>query len=92
VDGGTIRIESKLHGAQLQIKVRNSGPGGSRLSPHGETANGIGISNTAERLKTLYTADHRFVPQWRGAGGCEVTVELPFRKSTPQQGAPLCVR
>ena len=30
VEGGTIRIESKLQGARLQIRVQNSGPAGSR--------------------------------------------------------------
>ena len=47
--------------------------------------NGIGIHNTAERLKTLYAAKHKFVLQWPEAGGCEVTVDLPFRKSAQQE-------
>jgi two-component system sensor histidine kinase AlgZ len=81
VEGGTIRIESKLQGAQLQIRVQNSGPASSGLVAPKEPANGIGIHNTAERLKTLYAANHKFVLQWPEAGGCEVTVELPFRKS-----------
>jgi hypothetical protein len=90
VEGGTIRIESTLHGAQLQIKVQNSGPANPGLSSPNESANGIGINNTAERLKTLYAADHKFLLQWPETGGCEVTVELPFRRSAPQQGAESC--
>lgn len=91
VEGGTIRIESKLHGAQLQITVQNSGPPNSRLAPPGDSAaSGIGIANTAERLKTLYAADHKFLLQWPETGGCEVTVELPFRKSAQPQGAASC--
>jgi LytS/YehU family sensor histidine kinase len=85
VEGGTIRIESKLQGAQLQIRVQNSGPVSSGLVAPNGAANGIGISNTAERLKTLYAAEHKFVLQWPEAGGCEVTVELPFRKSTQRE-------
>ncbi len=92
VEGGTIRIESKLDGAQLQIKVQNSGPASSRPSPAHEPGNGIGIGNTAERLKTLYASDHKFLLQWPETGGCEVTVELPFRKGVqPTEAAP-CVR
>jgi hypothetical protein len=91
VEGGTICIESKLRGAQLQIKVQNSGPTGSGPVARNAAAGGIGISNTAERLKTLYANDHKFVLQWPESGGCEVTVELPFRKSTGQQASP-CVR
>jgi two-component system, LytTR family, sensor kinase len=90
LEGGTIRIESKLHGAQLQIRVQNSGPANSRLAKASESANGIGISNTAERLKTLYDADHTFVLQWPETGGCEVTVKLPFRKSIQSEGATPC--
>ena len=85
VEGGTICIESKLQGARLQIRVRNSGPAGSGLVARDAAASGIGISNTAERLKTLYANKHKFVLHWPEAGGCEVTVELPFRKSTEQQ-------
>jgi two-component system LytT family sensor kinase len=91
VEGGTIRIESKLQGARLQIRVQNSGPASSGLVAQNQAANGIGISNTAERLKTLYANDHTFVLQWPEAGGCEATVELPFRKSTQQRASP-CVR
>lgn len=90
VDGGTVRIESRVHGSRLEIKVQNSGP--PRLAATNEPANGIGISNTAERLKTLYAADHKFVLQWPETGGCEVTVELPFRKSAQAQEAASCVR
>jgi two-component system, LytTR family, sensor kinase len=85
VAGGTIRIESNLHGAQLQIRVQNSGPPSSRHAPPSDSVSGIGISNTAERLKTLYAADHKFVLRWPEAGGCEVMVELPFRKNTQQE-------
>jgi two-component system sensor histidine kinase AlgZ len=91
VEGGTIRIESKLQGAQLQIRVQNSGPGSSGLVAPNEPTNGIGIHNTAGRLKTLYAANHKFVLQWPEAGGCEVTVELLFRKSA-QQEVSSCAR
>jgi two-component system, LytTR family, sensor kinase len=87
VEGGTIRIESKLQGLLLQIRVQNSGPASSGIVGPGGAANGIGISNTAERLKTLYADEHKFVLQWPEAGGCEVTVELPFRKSARDEVA-----
>jgi two-component system, LytTR family, sensor kinase len=87
VEGGTVRIESRLCGAQLQIRVQNSGPANSRHTPRGDQANGIGISNTAERLKTFYAADYKFLLQWPETGGCEVTLELPFRRSLQPQGA-----
>jgi two-component system, LytTR family, sensor kinase len=92
LEGGTVRVESKLDGAHLRICVRNSGPSRSP-SPHSpESASGIGIRNTQERLQTLYGADHKFMLQWPANGGCEVTVELPFRKSArrPQRAGADC--
>lgn len=91
VEGGTIKIQSKLHGAQLQISVHNSGPPRAPLEPIHPPAHGIGLSNTAERLKTLYADAHTFALRWPQAGGCEVTVELPFRKAEQQPGSPSCV-
>jgi two-component system, LytTR family, sensor kinase len=92
LEGGTIRIESKRKGEQLQIRVQNSGPARSRMAMPGESANGIGIRNTAERLQTLYGANHKFVLQWPESGGCDVTVELPFRKSAHPREVASCGR
>jgi two-component system, LytTR family, sensor kinase len=91
VEGGTIRIQSKLNGAQLQVSVRNSGASRTPLEPINQPAHGIGLRNTAERLKTLYANAHTFALQWPEAGGCEVTVELPFRKAALAAGNTSCV-
>ena len=88
VGGGKIAIESELHLDRLRIVIRNSGrPSSNKQDEH---ANGIGLSNTAERLKTLYGTDHKFSLDWPEAGGCEVTVELPFRKAA-LAGSTSCV-
>jgi two-component system, LytTR family, sensor kinase len=92
VEGGTVRIESKVHAEQLQIRVQNSGPANSRVAPSNDVTSGIGLNNTAERLKTLYAGGHKLVLQWPEEGGCEVTVELPFRKSAALGGMVPCAR
>lgn len=91
VEGGRIRIQSKLNGLQLQVSVRNSGAPRARIEPINQPAHGIGLRNTAERLKTLYAGAHTFALQWPEAGGCEVTVELPFRKAALAPGSTSCV-
>jgi two-component system, LytTR family, sensor kinase len=91
VEGGTIRIQSKLSGSQLQVRIRNSGVLRARVEPINQPAHGIGLRNTAERLKTLYANAHTFALQWPEAGGCEVTVELPFRKAALAPGSTSCV-
>ena len=79
VEGGVIAIHSKLKNTQLQIVVKNSGNRGTAFSAQHKPGSGIGLTNTAERLKALYGTDHRFDLGWPESGGCEVTVELPFR-------------
>jgi two-component system, LytTR family, sensor kinase len=89
VEGGTIAIRSEFHNGQLQIIVKNSGAVAERED---KPMNGIGLSNTIERLKTLYGADQKFTLVWPRAGGCEVTVELPIRRSAQGQEVLLCAR
>jgi len=78
VKGGGITIASALQVDRLQIVVGNSATQGGRKQ--NENGNGIGLRNTAERLKTLYGDHHRFTLQWPEAGGCQVLIELPFRR------------
>jgi hypothetical protein len=88
LEGGRIAIVSDLKdGLWLRIIVRNSGP---LLEPGTEPGKGIGQNNTGERLETLYGADHRFWLQWPEEGGCEVTVELPFRTQDFPRGRLPC--
>lgn len=90
VGGGKIAIESGLNLGRLRIVIRNSGGRGSKKQ--NESGNGIGLRNTAERLKTLYGTNHKFSLDWPEAGGCDVTVELPFRKAAHPKEALACAR
>jgi hypothetical protein len=90
VEGGWIVIESALHADRLRIVIGNSGRRGDAKQK--KNWNGIGLGNTAERLKTLYGANHRFSLEWPECGGCKVTVELPFRRSERRQEAVPCAR
>ena len=78
VAGGTIEVHSMRRNGQLQIVVRNSADPNSGASGIRE-GNGIGLSNTAERLRMLYGADHRFDLERPTDDVFEVTIELPFR-------------
>jgi two-component system, LytTR family, sensor kinase len=92
VEGGTIRIQSKLHGGQLQISIQNSATSRVRVEAADNAAHGIGLTNTEERLKTLYGTDYKFGLQYQSAGDCQVIVELPFRTTVQQRGVMACVR
>ena len=84
-EGGLISISGALQYDQLQIIVRNSGQ---RSKPdYKKIDNGVGLRNTAERLKTLYGESHRFVLEWPESGGCQITLEFPFRRSQNHEGS-----
>jgi hypothetical protein len=89
IEGGWIAIKSALHANRLRITIGNAGRrGGGEQKKNG---NGIGLGNTAERLKTLYGPDFEFSLVWPEAGGCEVVLELPLRRPRKLREASLCV-
>jgi two-component system, LytTR family, sensor kinase len=92
MDGGSIRIASKLRGSQLHLAIENSGTPGPRSQPNDGAADGIGLKNTAERLQTLYGPTHKFELEWPEAGGCRVCIELPYREAAREVEDPACVR
>jgi len=78
---GTISISAYRSGRMLHVEVSDDGPGlqsGWRI----EESEGIGLANTAERLKRLYGADHRFeLRNIVGVGsGVTASFVVPFRE------------
>ena len=78
---GTISISAYRSGQMLHVEVSDDGPGlqsGWRLGEGG----GIGLANTAERLKRLYGPEHRF--ELRNVvgvgGGVTASIVIPFRE------------
>ena len=93
IEGGTIAIATVLQNDCLVMTVRNSGPGiVSAPGQDGKSSNGIGLTNTAERLRTLYGDNQRFLTHSLAAGGYEVTIEIPFQKAGPSAEGVVCAR
>jgi hypothetical protein len=88
IEGGWIAIKSALDANRLRIVIGNSGRRGE--GEQKKNGNGIGLGNTAERLKTLYGTDFVFSFAWPEAGGCEVVLELPLRRARILQEATPC--
>ncbi len=75
VEGATIRISSEVHDSKLHIRVWNSG---SVQTPQSQgNGVGVGLRNTAARLKTHYGAACFFASQ-PALDGWEAIVEVPF--------------
>lgn len=88
IEGGWIAITSTLQLDRLRIVIGNSGR--RRGGEQWKGGKGVGLGNTAERLRTLYGNDYKFLLEWPESGGCQVTVELPFRKSESPLEAATC--
>jgi sensor histidine kinase YesM len=88
IEGGWIAIRSALDADRLRIVIGNSGRRGE--GEQKKNGNGIGLGNTADRLRTLYGTDFEFSLVRPEAGGCEVVLELPLRRAPSLQEAVPC--
>jgi LytS/YehU family sensor histidine kinase len=70
-----VEVRAVRENGSLCLEVRDHGPG---LSEPREAGNGIGLSNTAERLERLYGGAHRLDLRNASDGGLVVTLKVPF--------------
>lgn len=73
-EGGTIAITARVAGDQLEVSIRDDG-----VAPAIPPAEGVGLSNTKERLRGLYGAAAGVTIQTLEPRGTEVTLRIPFR-------------
>jgi signal transduction histidine kinase len=71
-------IVARREGDDLVLEVSNDGPG-LDPAPDGERR-GLGLSNTRERLATMYGERGRLTLADRPGGGVTATVRLPFHE------------
>ncbi len=81
VDGGTVKLRSRMVGGRLQIQVEDDGVGipESKLATLFEQ--GIGVSNVNERLKVLFGDDYKMWIDSRIGEGTTTGIELPEQVS-----------
>ena len=76
VGAGTLTISARITGDVLELSIRDDGAGIEQPE-----AEGVGLSNTKERLRTLY-GDAASVTITRQARGTEAVLQLPYRTQT----------
>lgn len=82
-NGGTVIIRAWQKNDLLRLEIADDGEGfsgGQLLRP----GNGIGLSNTEARLQALYGTKHHFTLAANEPRGAIVTIEIPFRLSSPE--------
>lgn len=75
---GVVVINTYRDDGMLRIRICDDGPGlqsGWRM----EESEGIGLTNTSERLKHLYGTEHRFDLRNGANGGMIASIAIPFR-------------
>jgi two-component system LytT family sensor kinase len=76
-DEGTIAIGARREGSTLVLTVSDNGPGLPTASTHGS---GVGISNTRERLETMFGSAASLMIAPRAGGGVVATIRIPYRE------------
>ncbi len=76
-DAGVVEASARREGNRLHIAVRDSGVGGrGQVTP----GNGIGLTNTRERLAYFYRDAFAMEAGPMKAGGYEVAIDLPYER------------
>ncbi len=83
VDGGTIRIRSRMVGRRLQVLVEDDGVGIAEAKLATLFEQGIGVSNVNERLKVLFGDDYKMWIDSRLGEGTSTGIEIPQQVSSP---------
>lgn len=78
VEPGLIEVRARRAGDQLQLQVRDNGPGLPKGRLHA-AGTGVGLANTRSRLEHLYGASQRLQFAEPPEGGLAVIVTIPFR-------------
>jgi LytS/YehU family sensor histidine kinase len=77
-EAGRIEITARVTGPDLELTVRDDGVG---MAPG--TREGVGLSNTRERLRTLYGDAARMIIERPPDGGTRVVLRIPLRTNQP---------
>jgi two-component system LytT family sensor kinase len=81
VDGGMVRVRSRMAGGRLQILVEDDGVGIPEPKLATLFEQGIGVSNVNERLKVLFGDDYKMWIDSRLGEGTSTGIEIPEQAS-----------
>ena len=80
IGAGLVEIRAQRGEGCLRMEVRDDGPGFSATTRTGGEE-GVGLSNTRQRLERLYGKDHSFEIGDAPGGGTLAVLEIPYRRS-----------
>jgi two-component system LytT family sensor kinase len=81
VGGGTLRIRTRLNGADAVVEIEDDGPGMSAEELQAAFTKGIGIQNIDERLRVIYGKGSLFRLESEAGKGTRATITVPVREN-----------
>ncbi len=87
--GCRVRVTARDRNGWLELEVRDDGPGleGEGVVTEAGPSGGLGLRNTAARLRCLYGDAARLELRNAPSGGASVRVTLPIRRRAARAGA-----
>jgi len=76
--GGHLSISARVFTGDLLIEVSDDGPGCELVNGHIPDAKGVGLSNTRERLATLYGSEHSIKLSKTEPHGLTICIRIPY--------------
>jgi len=76
--GGHLKIAAKVFAGDLLIELSDDGPGCELVDGHIPDAKGVGLSNTRERLATLYGSTHSIKLSKTEPHGLTICIRIPY--------------
>jgi len=76
--GGNLVISAKVFAGDLLIELSDDGPGCELINGQVPESKGVGLSNTRERLATIYGAEHSIKLSNTEPHGLTICIRIPF--------------
>ena len=76
--GGHLSISARVFAGDLLIEVSDDGPGCELVNGHIPDAKGVGLSNTRERLATIYGSEHSIKLSKTEPHGLTICIRIPY--------------
>ncbi len=83
-EGGSIRVRALARRDRLILRVEDDGPGlpaKVAARPESTASCGLGLANTAERLRHVYGDAHAFHARTGVNGGAEIEIDIPLEQA-----------
>lgn len=76
--GGNLTISAKVFAGDLLIELSDDGPGCELINGQVPESSGVGLSNTRERLATIYGNEHSIKLSNTDPHGLTICIRIPF--------------